>query len=83
MTWSSSDTMSGISRMAVTAERAADIVAKEAELVDVFRKKGLNVTDPDRNDFRDTVLKNVKFEDYGYRKADWDKIQAVKSGSGT
>jgi TRAP-type C4-dicarboxylate transport system substrate-binding protein len=55
----------------------ADIVAKEAELVDVFKKKGLSVSDPDRNDFRDTVLKNVKFEDYGYRKADWDQIQKI------
>jgi TRAP-type C4-dicarboxylate transport system substrate-binding protein len=55
----------------------ADIVAREAELVDVFRKKGLSVTDPDRKDFRDTVLKNVKFEDYGYRKADWDQIQKL------
>jgi len=55
----------------------ADIVAKEAELVDVFKKKGLSVTDPDRNDFRDTVLKNVKFEDFGYRKADWEQIQKV------
>ena len=55
----------------------ADIVAKEAELVDVFKKKGLNVTEPDRNDFRDTVLKNVKFEDFGYRKADWDQIQKI------
>jgi hypothetical protein len=23
------------------------------------------------------VLKNVKFEDYGYRKADWDQIQKL------
>src|ERR1700712_5307553 len=55
----------------------ADIVAKETELVDVFKKKGLNVSDPDRNDFRDPVLKNVKFEDFGYRKADWDQIQKI------
>jgi len=24
------------------------------------------------------VLKNVTFESFGYQKADWDKIQAVK-----
>ena len=56
---------------------AAQVRAGVAELVDVFKKKGLSVTDPDRNDFRDTVLKNVKFEDYGYRKADWDQIQKL------
>jgi len=24
------------------------------------------------------VLKNVTFESFGYQKADWDKIQAIK-----
>ena len=56
----------------------ADIVAREAELVDVFKKKGLTVTDANRDDFRSTVLKTVKFEDFGYRKADWDRIQEMK-----
>jgi tripartite ATP-independent transporter DctP family solute receptor len=56
----------------------ADIVARETELVEVFKKKGLNVSGVDRNDFRNTVLKNVKFEDFGYRKADWDRIQEIK-----
>ena len=32
----------------------------------------------DKNDFRDTVLKNVSFESFGYQKADWDKIEAIK-----
>ncbi|MFL6716228.1 MAG: sialic acid TRAP transporter substrate-binding protein SiaP [Burkholderiaceae bacterium] len=56
----------------------ADIVAREAELVDVFKKKGLTVSDVNRDDFRSTVLKTVKFEDFGYRKADWDRIQEIK-----
>jgi hypothetical protein len=30
------------------------------------------------NEFRDTVLKNVPFEQFGYQKADWDRIQAIK-----
>jgi TRAP-type C4-dicarboxylate transport system substrate-binding protein len=56
----------------------ADIVARETELIEVFKKKGLSVTGIDRDDFRNAVLKNVKFEDFGYRKADWDRIQEIK-----
>ena len=56
----------------------AEIRAREKELVEEFRKKGLTVTEVDRNDFRDTVLKNVTFESFGYRKADWDRIQALQ-----
>jgi pectate lyase len=41
------------------------------------------VTEVDKEDFKNTVLKNVTFESFGYRKADWDKIQAIKTGQGT
>jgi TRAP-type C4-dicarboxylate transport system substrate-binding protein len=60
------------------AKASADVAAREKELVAVFKGKGINVATVDTNDFRDTVLKNVPFEQYGYSKADWDKIQAVK-----
>ncbi|RJF92313.1 sialic acid TRAP transporter substrate-binding protein SiaP [Noviherbaspirillum saxi] len=61
------------------AQRAStDVVTREKELVDVFKQKGLSVTEVNRDEFRDTVLKNVKFEDFGYRKSDWERIQAVK-----
>jgi tripartite ATP-independent transporter DctP family solute receptor len=60
------------------AKASAEVVAREKELVGVFKAKGLSVTDVDKADFRDTVLKNVTFESFGYRKADWDKIQAIK-----
>ncbi len=59
------------------------IQAREKELVDFFKQKGLTVTDVNKDEFKDTVMKNVKFETFGYRKEDWDKIQAVKSGSGS
>jgi hypothetical protein len=36
------------------------------------------VTEINKNEFRDVVLKNVTFESFGYRKADWDRIQAIK-----
>jgi tripartite ATP-independent transporter DctP family solute receptor len=66
------------------AVRATEQIQKrEKELVDFFKQKGLTVTEINRDEFRDTVMKNVAFETFGYRKADWDKIQAVKSGSGT
>ncbi|PQA83750.1 ABC transporter substrate-binding protein [Limnohabitans sp. TS-CS-82] len=61
------------------SEKASvDLVAREKQMVDFFKKKGLSVTDTDRNDFRESVLKSVKFEDFGYRKADWDLIQNIK-----
>ena len=50
----------------------------EGKLVDVFKGRGISVTEIDRKDFLDNVLKNASFDTYGYRKADWDKIQAVK-----
>jgi tripartite ATP-independent transporter DctP family solute receptor len=56
----------------------AEIVENERKLVDVFRKRGLIVNEVNRDDFRNAVLAKVKFEDFGYRKADWDRIQAIK-----
>jgi tripartite ATP-independent transporter DctP family solute receptor len=60
------------------AKASGEVAAREKELVAVFKAKGLNVVEVDKNDFRDTVLKNVTFESFGYQKADWDKIQAIK-----
>jgi tripartite ATP-independent transporter DctP family solute receptor len=65
------------------ARATAKIQAREKELVDFFKQKGLTVTEVNKDEFKDTVMKNVKFETFGYRKEDWDKIQAVKSGSGS
>jgi len=61
-----------------SVKASAEVAAREKELVGVFKAKGLTVTEIDKNDFRDTVLKNVTFESFGYQKADWDKIQAIK-----
>ncbi|KAF0230485.1 MAG: ABC transporter substrate-binding [Beijerinckiaceae bacterium] len=61
------------------AKRATDqIKASEAKLVAFFKGKGLTITEIDRKEFLDTVQKNATFEQFGYRKADWEKIQAVK-----
>ena len=40
--------------------------------------QGLTVTEVNKNEFRDTVLKTTTFESFDYRKADWERIQAVK-----
>ena len=60
------------------AKATAEIKANEGKLVDFFKQKGLTVTEVNKDEFRDTVLKNVTFESFGYRKADWERIQAVK-----
>jgi tripartite ATP-independent transporter DctP family solute receptor len=66
------------------AKRASDkIKADEAKLVQFFKDKGLTVTEIDRKEYMDAVAKGVTFEQFGYRKADWEKIQAVKSGQGS
>ncbi len=62
------------------AQRAtAEIQAKEKELIDTFKQKGLTIVEVNKDEFRDAVMKNVTFESLGYRKADYDKIQAMKS----
>jgi tripartite ATP-independent transporter DctP family solute receptor len=58
---------------------SAEIQAKEKELVEAFRQKGLTITEVNKDDFKDAVMKNVTLESLGYRKADYDKIQALKS----
>lgn len=61
------------------AERATrKVAAREKELVGVFKQKNISVTEVNVADFRDRVLKNVPFETYGYQKADWERIQAVR-----
>jgi len=61
-----------------SARATADIVAREKALVAEFRKKGLNIIEVNVADFRDAVLKSVSFEQFGYLKSDWERIQAIK-----
>ncbi len=62
------------------AQRAtAEIQAKEKELIDTFKQKGLTIVEVNKDEFREAVMKNVTFESLGYRKTDYDKIQAMKS----
>jgi tripartite ATP-independent transporter DctP family solute receptor len=60
------------------ANATNDIKKREGELVDEFKKKGLNVHTVDRKNFQEAIMKTVSLESMGYSKADWDKIQAIK-----
>jgi tripartite ATP-independent transporter DctP family solute receptor len=66
----------------VTAEAAEkatlDIRKREGELVDEFKKKGINVVTVDRNDFQQRVLKAITFESMQLDKKDWDRVTAIK-----
>ena len=61
------------------AARATEkIVAREKDLVQAFKDKGLTVVEPDLDTFKKTVMEKATFEEFGYEKADWEAIQAVK-----
>jgi TRAP-type C4-dicarboxylate transport system substrate-binding protein len=58
---------------------SSEIQTKEKELVETFKQKGLTITEVNKDEFKEAVMKNVSLESLGYRKADYDKIQALKS----
>jgi len=60
------------------AKATAEVKEREGKLVAFFKEKGLTVTEVNKDEFRDAVLKTTSFESFGYRKADWDRIQAIK-----
>ena len=61
------------------AEKATlDIRKREGELVDEFKKKGINVVNVDRNDFQQRVLKAITFESMQLDKKDWDRVVNIK-----
>jgi tripartite ATP-independent transporter DctP family solute receptor len=60
------------------ANATSEIKKREGELVDEFKKKGVNVHAVDKKSFQDAIMKTVSLESMGYTKADWDKIQAIK-----
>ena len=66
----------------VTQEAAVRATAKikkrEVELVDEFKKKGLQIVQVDRQSFVDAVMKNRPLESLGFTRADYDKIQAAR-----
>jgi len=57
---------------------SAQVKKREAELVDEFKKKGLQVVQVDRKSFQDAVLKNKPLTGMGFTQSDFDKIQAAR-----
>jgi tripartite ATP-independent transporter DctP family solute receptor len=61
------------------ADRAtAQIKKREVELVDEFKKKGLQIVTVNRQSFVDAVLKFATPESMGYERKDDDRIVAIK-----
>jgi TRAP-type C4-dicarboxylate transport system substrate-binding protein len=65
--------------MQEAAARGTDQIKKrEGELVSEFKKKGINMIDVNKDDFRARIVKAVDMASMGYDKKDWDRIQAIK-----
>ena len=60
------------------ARATAQIKKREGELVDEFKKKGINVVTVDRADFQQRVLKAITFESMKLDKKDWDRVIGLK-----
>ena len=61
------------------AENATnDIRKREGELLEEFRKKGINIITVDRNEFQQRVLKAIDFASMKLDKKDWDRVVAIK-----
>ena len=60
------------------AKASADIKKREGELVDEFKKKGLQIVNVDRKSFVDAVLKSATVESMGFTRADYDRIVSIK-----
>ena len=61
-----------------SARITVNIKKREAELIDIFKKKGLQVVEVNRKSFQDTVLKNKPVESLGLSRADYDRVQTAK-----
>lgn len=55
-----------------------EIRKREGELLEEFKKKGINIIVVDRNDFQQRVLKAISFESMNLDKKDWDRVVAIK-----
>jgi tripartite ATP-independent transporter DctP family solute receptor len=60
------------------ARATAQIKKREGELVDEFKKKGLQIVTVNRQSFIDAVLKSSTPESMGYERKDYDRIVAIK-----
>ena len=64
--------------MQEAAARATKIIVdRENQLVQTFKDRGIEVIEVDKADFEKNVMEKVTFEEFGYRKEDWEAIRAV------
>jgi tripartite ATP-independent transporter DctP family solute receptor len=54
------------------------IVERENALVQTFKDQGITVVESDKADFEKNVMEKATFEEFGYRKEDWEAIRAVQ-----
>ena len=65
--------------MQEAAEKATnDIRKREGELLEEFKKKGVNIITVDRTEFQQRVLKAIDFASMKLDKKDWDRVVALK-----
>ncbi|UUZ74649.1 sialic acid TRAP transporter substrate-binding protein SiaP [Polaromonas sp. P1(28)-13] len=60
------------------ASATADIKKREGELVDEFKKKGLNLVTVNKDEFHGSHRESRGHGLDGLRQKDWDRIQAIK-----
>ena len=60
------------------ARATAQIIKREGELADEFKKKGLQIHTVNRQSFVDAVLKSSPLDSMGFDRKDYDRIQALK-----
>lgn len=60
------------------ARATAQIIKRELELVDFFKKKDIKIINVDRASFQQAVLKHATLESLGFDKKDYDRVQALK-----
>lgn len=60
------------------ARASAAIKKREGELVDDFKKRGLQIVSVDRESFRKAVLEKAPLTSMGFTQSDYDRIQAAK-----
>jgi tripartite ATP-independent transporter DctP family solute receptor len=65
--------------MQQAAENASkDVRQREIELVDIFKKRGINIVEVDRKDYQQRVLKAIPFSAMDLEKSDYDRVVAIQ-----
>jgi TRAP-type C4-dicarboxylate transport system substrate-binding protein len=60
------------------ARVTADIQKREAELVEIFKGRGLGVHEVDRKSFQEAAQRSAPVESLGFERADFDRVVAIQ-----